>query len=285
MIGLAVVLLGLGILAAEWLSLCRHVALAEGEERPAGAGAAAVQPGRMVVRRPGDARPPGDLAVRVRTRSAPRPRGRGGRPALDGHRDALRSGAPRVRRLRRRPDRQPAGARRLPPAGRPCGPRAAGPGAAGLGAAAARVVDGCEPRARLGSGPGLAADARERRRRAAQRPPHGRPDGRRPRRRRGARLDRESRGRRPRRGREGARWPGLHRDRTRQPAGRGHPAPAGPPPHLGRGRLARHPVHPRSPQRPRQRLGEGTDRAGHRHHTAVGDDAGGQPGRRHRRAA
>jgi alpha-1,6-mannosyltransferase len=33
MIGLAVVLLGLGVLAAQWLSLCRHVALAEGEER------------------------------------------------------------------------------------------------------------------------------------------------------------------------------------------------------------------------------------------------------------
>ncbi|CAI9399820.1 polyprenol phosphomannose-dependent alpha 1,6 mannosyltransferase MptB [Nocardioides sp. T2.26MG-1] len=33
MVGLAVVLLGLGILAAEWLSLCRHVAVAEGEER------------------------------------------------------------------------------------------------------------------------------------------------------------------------------------------------------------------------------------------------------------
>lgn len=33
MLGLTVVLLGLGILAAEWLSLCRHVALAEGEER------------------------------------------------------------------------------------------------------------------------------------------------------------------------------------------------------------------------------------------------------------
>ncbi len=33
MVGLAVVLLGLGILAAEWLSLCRHVALADGEDR------------------------------------------------------------------------------------------------------------------------------------------------------------------------------------------------------------------------------------------------------------
>jgi len=33
MAGLAVVLLGLGVLAAEWLSLCRHVAVAEGEDR------------------------------------------------------------------------------------------------------------------------------------------------------------------------------------------------------------------------------------------------------------
>ena len=33
MAGLAVVLLGLGILAAQWLSLCRHVAVAEGEDR------------------------------------------------------------------------------------------------------------------------------------------------------------------------------------------------------------------------------------------------------------
>lgn len=33
MLGLTVVLVGLGILAAEWLSLCRHVALADGEDR------------------------------------------------------------------------------------------------------------------------------------------------------------------------------------------------------------------------------------------------------------
>ncbi|MBI2242425.1 MAG: polyprenol phosphomannose-dependent alpha 1,6 mannosyltransferase MptB [Nocardioides sp.] len=33
MAGLAVVLLGLGLLAAAWLSLCRHVAVAQGEER------------------------------------------------------------------------------------------------------------------------------------------------------------------------------------------------------------------------------------------------------------
>lgn len=33
MAGLAVVLIGLGMLAAQWLSLCRHVAVAEGEDR------------------------------------------------------------------------------------------------------------------------------------------------------------------------------------------------------------------------------------------------------------
>ena len=118
MVGLAVVLLGLGLHAAAWLQLCRHVARVEGADRDDAL--ALVRHATIVWSAPLVLAPPlfsrdgwsyaaqgvlahfEHLALRIGAGGARRPDRAGSRSPVDGDACAVRPGAAALRRRRRR---------------------------------------------------------------------------------------------------------------------------------------------------------------------------------------